>query len=144
MRKLLLMRPEPGLSASAERARAMGLEVVCRPLFDVEPVAWEAPDPADFDALLLTSANAVRHGGLQLDRLKGLPIHAVGEATATAAREAGFRVESVGPGGVAGLLAQLPASRRLLHLAGEDHCDIQDDRIERRIVYRSHQIADPR
>src|SRR5262245_7688966 len=66
MRKLLLLRPEPGLSASAERARSMGLEVVRCPLFHVEPVEWEAPDPAAFGALLLTSANAMRHGGRQL------------------------------------------------------------------------------
>ena len=67
MRKLLLLRPEPGLSASAERARALGLEVIACPLFAIEPVEWEAPDPADYDALLLTSANAVRHGGHGLD-----------------------------------------------------------------------------
>ncbi|HEY0629709.1 MAG TPA: uroporphyrinogen-III synthase, partial [Sphingomicrobium sp.] len=68
MRKLLLLRPEPGLSASAERARALGLEVICRPLFEVEPVEWASPDPAAYDGLLLTSANAVRHGGPELGR----------------------------------------------------------------------------
>ena len=46
MRKLLLLRPEPGLSASAERARAIGLDVIACPLFRVEPVEWAAPDPA--------------------------------------------------------------------------------------------------
>ncbi len=45
MRKLLLLRPEPGLSASAERARALGLEVIACPLFRVEPVEWQAPIP---------------------------------------------------------------------------------------------------
>ena len=33
MRQLLLVRPEPGLSASAERARQAGLDVIARPLF---------------------------------------------------------------------------------------------------------------
>lgn len=145
MRKLLLLRPEPGLSASAERAREMGLEVVQRPLFRVEPVDWAVPDPADYDALLLTSANAVRHGGSGLSALKTLPVHAVGAATAAAAEEAGLKVESVGRGGVDEALAALPGSLRLLHLAGEDRTDAQGPhRIDARTVYRSRPIADPR
>lgn len=143
MRKLLLLRPGPGLSASAARARAMGLEVITRPLFSVEPVAWDAPDPAGYDALLLTSANAIRHGGAGLESLQRLPVHAVGEATAAAARDAGFKVERVGAGDVTKLLDGLPGSLRLLHLAGEDHRDTGDPRIARRIVYRAAEVADP-
>lgn len=142
MRKLLLIRPEPGLWASAERARAMGLDVICCPLFEVVPVAWDVPDPARYDALLLTSANAARHGGVGLDALKALTVHAVGEATAAAARQAGFRVETVGESDVADLLARLPKSLRLLHLAGEDHRNTGDGRLDHRIVYRSAAIAD--
>lgn len=143
MRKLLLLRPEPGLTVSAERARAMGLDVVCCALFEVEPVSWDAPDWAGYDALLLTSANAVRYGGAELERLKELPVHAVGEATATAARDAGFHVETVGGGGIVELLESLPDSCRLLHLVGEDHGDFVDARVDRRIVYRAKAIADP-
>jgi uroporphyrinogen-III synthase len=119
------------------------LEVIACPLFRVEPVAWEAPDPAQFDALLLTSANAVRHGGAELARLTALPVHAVGDATAAAARDAGFQVATVGDGDVASLLCRLPPQLRLLHLAGEDHRHIADDRIERLIVYKSASIAEP-
>ena len=144
MRRLLLLRPEPGLSASAGRARALGLDVVACPLFRVEPAAWGVPDPAHYDALLLTSANAVRHGGAGLGKLIALPVHAVGAATAAAAREAGFNVATVGNGDVAALLSKLPPQIRLLHLAGEDHRPVGDDRIERRIVYRSALIAEPR
>ena len=86
MRTLLLLRPEPGLSASAERARSLGLDVITAPLFGVEPVVWQLPTPATYDALLLTSANAIRHGGDGLAQLKHLPVHAVGSATAEAAR----------------------------------------------------------
>ena len=60
MRRLLVLRPEPGASATAGRARTLGLDPVLMPLFEIEPIAWTAPDPAGFDALLLTSANAVR------------------------------------------------------------------------------------
>jgi len=144
LRKLLLLRPEPGLSASAARARTLGLEVICSPLFEVEPVDWAAPDTARFDGLLLTSANAVRHGGDGLEQLRSLPVHAVGEATAAAAHEAGFNVATVGSGDVIALLARLPQQIRLLHLAGEDHRSTAEARIERRIAYRSAAIADPR
>ncbi|HVF37602.1 MAG TPA: uroporphyrinogen-III synthase [Sphingomicrobium sp.] len=144
MRPLLLLRPEPGLSASAGRGREMGLEIICCPLFKVEPTAWELPDPSAYDALLLTSANAVRHGGPGLGLLTALPVHAVGEATAEAARQAGFRVESIGTGESAALLASLPASLRLLHLAGEHHQPAKTSpHAETRIVYRSAEIADP-
>ena len=139
----MLLRPEPGLSASAQRARELGLDVLCCPLFQVEPIAWEVPDPADYDALLLTSANAVRHGGPALASLKSLPVHAVGESTAVAARGSGFWVETVGGGDAAELLAKLPRPARLLHLVGEDHRDIGDARIDRRIVYRSAAIPEP-
>ncbi len=109
------------------------------------PVAWSAPDTAEYDALLLTSANAVRHGGRGLEALRALPVHAVGETTAAAARDSGFRVEQVGAGGVSDLLKALPESLRLLHLAGEDRSEAPEThhRIEGRTVYRSVPIEAP-
>jgi uroporphyrinogen-III synthase len=144
VRRLVLLRPEPGLSASAERARALGLDVICSPLFQVEPIAWEVPDPADFEGLLITSVNAIRHGGSALDKLKELPVYAVGAATAAAARTAGFNVAEIGDGNADALLDRLPPSLRLLHLAGEDHRNGDRRKIDRRIVYRSVEIDDPR
>lgn len=144
MRKLLLLRPEPGLSASADRARSMGLEVLPCPLFCVEPVEWAVPDPADYDALLLTSANAVRHGGPGLIALTALPVHAVGRAAATAAKKLGFKIESVGQSGVAELLAALPNSLTLLHLAGENRHSVPSrHHVEAHTVYRSAPIDNP-
>jgi uroporphyrinogen-III synthase len=143
MRKLLLLRPEPGLSASADRARALGIEVICRPLFRVEPSRWDVRDTAEYDGLLLTSANAVRHAGPGLERLMQLPVHAVGRSTAEAARIAGLQVKSIGDGNVEALLTRLPKELRLLHLAGENHKETAGRRIDRRIVYRAAVIPDP-
>lgn len=120
MRRLFLFRPDPGARHSADRAKCLGLDVVTIPLFSVQPVEWAAPDPAGFDALLLTSANAIRFGGAQLDRLRALPVHAIGEATARAAEVAGFGLASVGQRGVDALLARIPEGVRLLHLCGVD------------------------
>lgn len=90
------------------------------PLFRIEPLGWTAPDPSGFDGLLITSANAFRCGGAELHKLKILSVHAVGEATAAEAREAGFTVQSIGQGGVGSLLASIPPELRLLHLCGAD------------------------
>src|SRR4051794_9421750 len=139
MRRVVVLRPEPGASETAARARQLGLEPILMPLFDVEPVRWEAPDPAEFDALLLTSANAIRYGGEQLTGLRALPVHAVGEATARAARDAGFDMAMVGERGVDDLLDSLDPSLRLLHLCGEDRREPHTARhaITSLVVYRS-------
>ena len=115
---MFILRPEPGAGASADKARALGLEPVVTPLFEIQPVKWIAPNPAKFDGLLLTSANVVRHGGESLDKVSGLPIYAVGEATAEAARDAGLSVKVVGSGNIDDLLRTLPDGLRLLHPCG--------------------------
>lgn len=120
MRPLVIVRPEPGASATAATARKLGLDPLLVPLFAVEPIAWETPDPSAFDALLLTSANALRHGGSELAKLRGFPVYAVGEATAAQARESGFTVAMAGESGIDGLLERIEPGLRLLHLCGEN------------------------
>ena len=145
MTSVIVLRPEPGASATVARARALGLDAISIPLFEVEPVDWDAPDPAAFDALLLTSANAIRHGGAQLAALRALPVHAVGSATAEAARDAGFNVAGSGSGGVDELLDGLGSEIRLLHLCGEDRRTPVSLRqtIDAVPVYRSRVLAPP-
>ena len=144
MRRLLVLRPEPGASATIAKAQEMGLEVVAVPLFAVEPLAWEAPEAAGFDALLLTSANALRHGGPELSAVRGLPVYAVGEATADAAREAGFSIAATGDAGVERLLGSIEADLRLLHLCGEDRRDPEGpQKIASIPVYRATPVAAP-
>jgi uroporphyrinogen-III synthase len=145
MRSVLVLRPEPGAGETVRRARDQGLDAVAIPLFEVEPVAWQAPDPASFDAILLTSANAVRHAGDKLTDLRGLPVYAVGEATAEAAREAGFDIKSSGDAGVKRLLGSIEADIKLLHLCGEHRKEAADVRqaITAVPVYRSNEVPSP-
>ena len=82
---VLILRPEPGASATAARARTLRLEPVVAPLFVVRPLAWEPPDPAGLDAVMLTSGNAPRLAGDGMTPFLRLPCYAVGEATADAA-----------------------------------------------------------
>ena len=123
MTRVLVLRPEPGASATLWRACERGLEAVAIPLFEIEPVAWQAPEPVGFDGLLLTSANAVRSGGEQLQKLRGLPVYAVGEATAEAARQGGFDIASTGDADIRRLLGSIEPELKLLHLAGEHRTD---------------------
>ncbi|MES2443535.1 MAG: uroporphyrinogen-III synthase [Pseudomonadota bacterium] len=121
-RPIAVLRPEPGNRVTAAVIESAGRTAIRLPLFEARPMAWEAPDPADFDALIITSANAMRHGGKGLAQLRDLPVHAVGEATAEAARRAGFRVAAMGSTGSAELIALAEAAgvRRALHLAGRE------------------------
>lgn len=115
-----VVRPEPGNARTVARLEALGVAVRRLPLFAVRPLDWEPPDPAAFDALLLTSANAPRLAGSGLERLRVLPAVAVGEGTAAAARAAGLDVTVVGDAGVAQAQSRARAAgrARLLHLAG--------------------------
>ena len=118
-RPIAVLRPEPGNGRTADRLAALGATVIRRPLFAIVPVAWTPPDPAGFDALVLTSANAVRHADIGATSLSRLPVWAVGSATAAAARAAGLRVVRTGEAGVAALTADR-GETRLLHLAGRE------------------------
>jgi uroporphyrinogen-III synthase len=118
---LLALRPEPGLSATLEKARVLGLAITGHALSEVRPVDWDCPDPAAIDGLLIGSANAILHGGVNLAKLTSKPVYAVGEATAAAARAAGFTVAMTGSGGLQGVLDTIPAPCHLLRIAGEEH-----------------------
>ena len=148
MKLLLVVRPEPGNARTLAAARALGLEAQGIPLFVVQPLAWEPPDPARFDALLLGSANAVRHGGAALAEFAALPVYAVGATTAAAARGAGFTVAACGEGGLQNLLPQLLSDKRftVLRLSGEAHVPLDlptSVTIETRIVYAARALPLP-
>ena len=143
MRRVIVLRPEPGATETVRLARECGLDAQALPLFEIEPLPWSPPDPAEFDALLLTSANAIRWGGIGLCTFRQVPAHAVGEMTARAASEAGFEVASTGESGVDELLASLGPSLRLLHLCGEDRRApaTEHSSIVAIPVYRSKQLS---
>ncbi len=118
---VLIVRPQPGLAATLGAAKAMDLNAIGYPLFDIASCVWECPDPAQFDALLIGSANVIRHGGAALETLKDKPVYAVGETTAQVARDAGFTVAVTGTGGLQNVLDRMDAPMRLLRLSGAEH-----------------------
>jgi uroporphyrinogen-III synthase len=121
---VLILRPEPGNTATAEKVRALGFDAICLPLFEVRPVAWACPDPHAFDGVLITSANTLRHAGSQIEKLTHLRAYAVGPATAEAAKAVGFSRIETGPSNVAALLKLIAASdgkHHFLHLGRGEH-----------------------
>jgi uroporphyrinogen-III synthase len=89
---MLVTRPEPDASETAARLNALDIEAVIDPLLIAQTLPTTLPDAAGFAALAVTSANALRaldERG-ELPRLRGLPLYAVGDRTADAARRFGF------------------------------------------------------
>lgn len=143
---LIVIRPQPGADATAAAAAQLGLAPHVFPLFAIQPVPWEPPNPVEVDALLIGSANAVRHAGAALARFRGKPAYAVGETTAAAARAAGLTIAALGSGGLDGVLAQVTAHRRLLRLAGRERVALRPPPgvlLTERIVYASNPRAFP-
>ena len=144
---VLILRPEPGASTTHAAATELGLMSYVFSLFTPMPRAWDAPSPDDFDALLLGSANALRHGGPALANYIGKPAYCVGEATTRVAWSRGLIVEATGESGLQNLLPQISAEHpRLLRLAGAERVPLAlppGVTIEERVVYASVPIPFP-
>lgn len=141
---IFAIRPEPGMQATLQTGRKMGIAIAGMPLFEVSPLPWDVPDQAGFDALLLGSANAIRHGGPGLAAFRHLPAYAVGETTAQVARAAGFNLATAGSGGLQSLLDTLDSGLRFLRLAGTEHVplDLADEiSVTTIVVYDVHALS---
>ena len=148
MTPLIVVRPQPGCDATVRAAQGLGLDAIGHPLFELGPIAWQPPDPAGFDALLIGSANALRHGGAALARFRGMPAYVVGETTAAAVRDAGMDVAGVGEGGLQALLGSLRSDhQRLLRLTARERVELAPPpgiSITERVTYASEPRAMPK
>lgn len=128
---ILLTRPHPDNESSAASLRERGFEVLLAPMLRFEPMACHDDPAARYDAVVVTSSNAVRavEPLLADARLRDLPLFAVGEHTAATARSMGFGKVISADGDAAALRDRLSQSvrnkelkktSRLLYLAGAD------------------------
>jgi uroporphyrinogen-III synthase len=128
---ILVTRPEPDNETTAAALRAKGFGVLRAPMLRFEAVAFHDDTDARYGAVIVSSANALRaiEADLAGSRLLTLPLFAVGERSAKAARRAGFRDVAVAEGNAAALRDLIVASVRaktlkkastLLYLAGAD------------------------
>jgi uroporphyrinogen-III synthase len=107
---VLVTRPDPDNATTAAALRARGHEVLLAPALRFEPIPLPPGNTADYGAVIVTSANALRGVAplLQDHPLLKLPLFAVGAQTAAAARRAGF-VEVISADGDAEALRECVA-----------------------------------
>jgi uroporphyrinogen-III synthase len=121
--RLLLTRPRDDADALIGPLAGLGVKTLVEPLLRIQYGDGPAPDLAGVQAILATSANGVRALARRSDD-RGLPVYAVGDATARAARAGGYALVESAAGTVEDL-ARLVAARldagagALLHVAGE-------------------------
>jgi uroporphyrinogen-III synthase len=124
--RILVTRPQPGAADTALALRTRGHEPIIAPLSEIELLAEVDPKTGPWAAILLTSANGL-WGIVSFAHDKkwhGIPVFAVGDASAKAARDMRF-ADVTSAGGNVNDLANLVAARleppaRLLYLAGEE------------------------
>ena len=120
--RALVTRPREDAENLVAALATRGVETLVEPLIEIRYQAAETLDLDGIQAILCTSANGVR-ALAGASRLRGVPLFAVGDATAARARAEGFgSVESAG-GDVRDLarLAEArlrPENGPLLHVAG--------------------------
>lgn len=122
--RVLVTRPEPEASRTAESLAALGHAALLAPLFEAEPVAADLGGACDAIAITSARTPAMLPPGA-LAALAPLPAFAVGDRTAEALAAAGFRDIRSAAGDVAALAvliagAGLPAGARILHPGGEE------------------------
>jgi uroporphyrinogen-III synthase len=123
--RVVVTRPQADSERTAAALRARGHAVLIAPLLRIEPVTTEFS--GGWGGVIITSANAPAAiaGHAARDKLIKLPLFAVGERSADAARAAGFTNVTSAGGDVRNLVRLLAARRAdaaapLLYLAGED------------------------
>ncbi|MQT13499.1 uroporphyrinogen-III synthase [Segnochrobactrum spirostomi] len=125
--RVLVTRPEPQAETTASRLVARGHEPIVAPLLAIVPEPEVVLALDTVAALVVTSKAAVEIVAGRRDRaaLSALPLYVVGDATAAAARVAGFGRVVSAAGDVHALAETirrdgLAAGVTVLHLAGRD------------------------
>jgi uroporphyrinogen-III synthase len=121
--RVLVTRPRDQGEATAGELAGLGHEAVLAPVLEIAPTGAPAP-PGRFDAVILTSQNAVAALAAERARFETCPVLAVGARTAASLRHAGFGQVAEADGDSLALLnlvkRRLPPGGRLLHAAGQE------------------------
>ena len=148
----LVTRPRKEAKELAAALSARGIAALIEPLLQIR---FSAPESFGLDgvqAVLCTSGNGIE-GLVQATGERGVPVLAVGDATAARARAAGFTAVESAAGNL-GDLARLAAARldprqgRLIHVAGDvvagDLAAALSEMgfvVERRVLYQARPVS---
>ena len=152
IRRVWITRAQPGAARSAARLTALGFEPVVAPLLAIRPLPdalAQAPDFATVAALAFTSPNGVEAFAALTPDLRDRPVFAVGDATAQAARDAGFTDARSAAGDIhalAALIAATPPDGLILapgarEPAGDLPALLSDHAVQRLPVYRAEETG---
>ena len=132
-----ITRPQPGATRTAEALVDAGYEPVLLPLTEIRPCdpGLAPKDAAGFDAVAVTSANALRHAPSELlDVLAGKPVYTVGDATAAEARSRGLAAADSAGGAVDDLVSLIAEREKpgasVLYLCGRPRTGELDRKLE--------------
>ncbi|MBX3428224.1 MAG: uroporphyrinogen-III synthase [Hyphomonadaceae bacterium] len=147
MLRVAITRAQPEADRTAERVRARGHEAIVAPLITIVPCGYDT-NTEGAQAIIFTSSNGVR-AFPDVRGARDRIVLTVGDITAAAAREAGFKDVRSANGDVRSLAALIkrdlhPTNGKLIHIAG-DHVagDLGGDlraagfSVERRLAYAS-------
>jgi len=102
--RALITRPAQDSAPLASELERRGVEVFLSPMLTITLAGEAMPDLAGMQALLFTSANGVR-AFARLSAERRFPVFAVGDRTATVAREEGLTAIRSADGDVEDLIA---------------------------------------
>jgi uroporphyrinogen-III synthase len=120
--RVAITRAAPDNARTAERVRERGGEPVLAPLLSIVPCGYDT-NTDDAQAIIFTSSNGVR-AFPDVVGARDRIVLTVGDATAEAARDAGFKDVRSADGDVESLAALAhtsldPAKGKLIHIAGD-------------------------
>ena len=149
--RLIITRPEDDLAGLIEQLRARGHSCIASPLLTIRLRADVAIPAGNFQAIALTSANAMMHSALNPapSALVSVKVFAVGAQSAKAARRARYndvRAEGGDVQGLAGAIARDcdPGKGAILYPSGsetagdlEGTLEAQSFTVERVVLYEA-------
>jgi uroporphyrinogen-III synthase len=128
--KILVTRPQLGAEKTAKRLSDLGMEPVVLPFTETVKLEQRFDEALlrNTDAVLVTSANALRHLDLRLfDLLKNRPVYAVGDSTRDVAIDMGMHNVVSANGGAPDLLKlvsnKLIVNSSIVYLCGQTRTD---------------------
>ena len=120
---VLITRPRDEAEDFARALEAEGVSCLIEPMLEIEPAAFEIPPLESFQALIFTSASALKLFAASA-AVRSMPIYVVGPNTQTIAKE--LRFEDIHSAPTAAALAECiirgvsDKTKALLHVRGAD------------------------
>lgn len=137
---IVITRPRESAETFALDLQEHGYQCYIEPLLTVEPLDFTLPNLNNYEALLFTSANAVR-AFAGTDEERNIPVYTVGPQTEEAAHDVGFSDIVCAHGDSSDLMSVVAHDiKKCLHIRGQHVAHALD--IDSIIVYQTNPVGD--